>query len=147
MLLMCAGIHPHLGPLDPVYKTFVQFNCNGVLSSKTELQTFLTNHRVKIAALQESKLTTKSKTPSFLGYNVVHKDRPVGRGGGLALLVHDSVCFTDLDVSAYIPPNDQTLELQGISAQINGSYIKVFNVYVPPASASTQYSLDLENLL
>jgi hypothetical protein len=61
--------------------------------------------------------------------------------------VHISVRFTNRDVSAYISPNDLTLELQGISAQINGSYIKVFNVYGSPASSSTQYSLDLKNLL
>jgi hypothetical protein len=62
-------------------------------------------------------------------------------------LVHDSVRFTDLDVSALIPSGDSTLELQGISAFINGSYIKIFNLYIPPYSANTQYSPDLKNIL
>ena len=145
---MCAGIHPNPGPSGSTqYKTFIQHNCNGIHSSRAELQTFLVNYQVKIAALQETKLYDRSKTPVFQGYNLIRKDRPTGRGGGLAFLVHDSVRYTDLDVTALIPPGDVTLELQGISAYINGSYIKIFNIYIPPSSASTHYAPNLKNIL
>jgi hypothetical protein len=145
---MCAGIHPHPGPQGPdLSTTFVQFNCSGLFSSKTELQNYIVNHQVKIVALQETKLNAKSKHPNFQGYNLVRKDRPVGRGGGLAFLIHESVRFTNLDVSSLIQANDLTIELQGISAFINNSEIKIFNVYIPPASANPTYSPDISKIL
>jgi hypothetical protein len=79
-----------------------------------------------------------------MDYNFVRRDRPVGRGGGLAFLIHNSVRFTNLDISALIPQNDVTLELQGISACINNSYIKVYNVYIPSISANVQYNPDIK---
>jgi exonuclease III len=101
--------------------TFLQFNCNGIQSSKAEIQDFLINHHVKVAAIQETKYTPKSKSPVSVDYNFVRKNRPVGRGGSLAFLIHNSVQYTNLDTSALIPQNDVTLELQGISACMNNS--------------------------
>lgn len=54
-------------------------------------------------------------------------------GGGVAFLVHHSVRFADIDVSPLIPPGNLTLELQGITAHINNSEIKIYNIYIPPA--------------
>jgi hypothetical protein len=143
---MCAAVHPNPGPAFHPHYSFVQFNCNGI-GYKSELSEFLDRHQVKIAAIQETKLTVKSKTPNFQGYCLVRKDRPVGRGGGLAFLVHQSVRYTDLDVSSLIPQNDQTLEIQGVSVFIDNSYVKVFNVYIPPASANANYVPDLSKVL
>jgi exonuclease III len=113
-------------------KTFIKFNCNGIHSSKAELQDFLIKNNVKVAAIQETKLTPTSKNPCFQDYTVVHKDRLVDKGGGLAFLIHHSVRYINVDVSPLITPNDLTLEIQGISACINYSYITIFNVYIPP---------------
>jgi hypothetical protein len=57
------------------------------------------------------------------------------------------VQFTNLDISAFIPQGDVTIELQGISALINNSDIKIYNTYIPPVSASTQYLLDIKGIL
>jgi hypothetical protein len=73
---MCAGIHSNPGPSQP--KTIVQFNCNGVWSSKTEIQDFIDANQVKIVDLQETKLHAKSKQPNFQNYNLVRWGRPVG---------------------------------------------------------------------
>jgi hypothetical protein len=94
---------------------------------------------VKIVALQETKLTAKSKQPSFLDFNLVRKDRPAGRGGRLAFLIHHSIRFTELDVSSLVPPNDKVIELQGISVFFNNSYLKIFNIYIPPVYANVRY--------
>jgi exonuclease III len=136
LLLLCAGIHPNPGP-DPSPITIVQFNCNGVYTSKNEIQDFINKHQVKIVALQETKLNANSKQLSFQNYNLVRRDRPVGKGGGIAFLTHHLVRFTNLDVSGLIFNNDLTIELQDISAVINDSEIKIFNLYIPPASANT----------
>jgi hypothetical protein len=37
--------------------------------------------------------------------------------------------------------------LQGISAYINKSFVEIFNVYIPPASANTQYMPDISRIL
>ena len=149
-LLMCAGVHPNPGPshthVHP--KTLVQFNCNGIHSSKTEIQDFIDKYQVKIVALQETKLNAKSKQPSFLNYNLVKRDRPAGgRGGGIAFLIHHSVRFVNLDTSELVLNNDLTIELQGISANIDNQDLKIFNVYIPPVSANTQYQPDISRIL
>jgi hypothetical protein len=109
---MYAGIHPNPGSSLTQPKTFLQFKCNGILSSKSELKNFLVNNHVKVAALQEKKLNLKSKSPKFKDFDLIHKDRLTGgRGGGLAFLIHHSVRFTDLDSSALLPPADMTLEI------------------------------------
>jgi hypothetical protein len=97
---------------------------------------------VKIAALQETKLNSKSKPLKFQDYSLVCKDRLVGRGGGVAFLIHHSVRYSDLDTSSLLPDNDQTLELQGITANIDNSDIKIFNIYIPLVSTNVAYSPD-----
>ena len=114
--------------------SFLQFNCNGVKNSLTEINSFLHQHKVKIACLQETRLSAKDKDPSFLNYSLLRKERPVGNGGGLAILIHHSVGFSQIDTSA-ITQGDNVIELLGITATINGSPINIFNIYLPPASS------------
>jgi hypothetical protein len=150
ILFKCAGIHPNTGPLGPQSVqslTFLQFNCNGIQNSRTELQDFVLKNHVKVAAIQETKLNVKSKQPSFQDYTLVRRDRPTGRGGGLAFLVHHSVRYTDIDTSVFIPQNDQVMELQGITVVIKDVSLNVFKIYVPPVSANAGFSLDISELL
>ena len=48
-------------------KTFniLQWNANGIGNKQTELSIFLVAHNVKVAAIQESKLTAKSRSPNI----------------------------------------------------------------------------------
>ena len=148
VLLLRAGVHPNPGPPDLIScKTILQFNCNGIQNSKDEIQDFLNKHQIKVAALQETKLTSKSRIPSFQDYVLVRRDRPAGRGGGLAFLVHHSVRYTIIDTSNLTLQSDQIIELQGISAYINESFMKIFNIYIPPVSANTQYVPDITKIL
>ena len=88
---------------------------------------------MKVAAIQETKLKLGSKDPKVPGYTILRRDRPDGRdGGGLAFLVHSSVKFTPIDTSFNSDPH---LELQAISATINGAPIEVYNAYCPPNSS------------
>lgn len=119
-----AASHPNS---PSVSQTFLQYNCNGLRHSSAELNSFLQKSGVKVACLQETKLSSTTKSPFFANYTVLRRDRPTGRGGGLAILVHHSVLFTHIDSSS-IFPGDGTAELLGISATINGSPIIVLNV-------------------
>ena len=147
LLLLCAGIHPNPGPVQADNpKSLLQFNCNGIFKAKAELLNFLNKYQVKVACIQETKLTQRSKSPLFQNYNVIRKDRPRGGGGGLAILVHHTVRFTDIDTS--FMQNDLTLEIMGIQASINNTEINIFNVYIPPASSCPPgYTSDLSPIL
>jgi hypothetical protein len=57
---------------------------------------------VKIACLQETKLTPRSKQPSFSDFTFVRKYRQTGGGGGLAILVNHSIPFVHVDSSAFL---------------------------------------------
>ena len=126
---------------------FLQLNINGVKNSLAELNCFLQVNRIRIACIQETRLSEKSKDPSFPDYTILRKDRPVGNGGGIAILVHHSVCYTPIDTST-ITQGDNTMEILGISASVNKSPMNIFNVYLPPASSCPPlYKPDLEPLL
>jgi hypothetical protein len=111
--------HPPASPGNTASgHTFLQFNCNGVKNSLAELNNFLQVHKIKVACLQETRLSDKAKDPKFPGYTLLRKDRPVGNGGGVAILVHHSINFIPLDTSTLLP-GDAIVELQGISTTIN----------------------------
>ena len=67
------------------YKTFniLQWNVNGIGNKQTELSIFLEVYDVKVADIQESKLTAKSRSPNIQNYTLVRQDRHQGPGEGL----------------------------------------------------------------
>ena len=52
----------------------VQLNSNGIRNKLTELGIFLERDRVKIVVVQESKLSSKSKTLHIQNYSTVRRD-------------------------------------------------------------------------
>ena len=59
--------------LTILYKTFnlLQWNANGIGKKLTELSIFLEAHNIKVAAIQESKLTAKSRSLNIQNYTIV----------------------------------------------------------------------------
>ena len=108
---------------------------------------YLHSHHVKVACLQETKLRLGSKDPSIPGYAILRCDRPGGGyGGGVAILVHHSISFSQIDVSFIA--NDQHLEVIAVNAKINNSDIAIFNVYCPPSSSCARgYIPNIASLL
>ena len=74
--------------------TILQFNANGIGNKQVELGGFLERHKVKVAVIQESKLTINSRTPNIQNFTTVRKDRDQGQGGGLLTLIHKSINFS-----------------------------------------------------
>ena len=122
---------------------FVQWNVGGIQSSRVELENFLGHHKVKVAALQETKLHASSNTPTFANYTLIRKDRSRNAGGGLAFLVHHSVTFTHLPTDFN---SDPVLEIQGITATIRGAPLNIFNIYIPPPSSCPGHQLSEDTL-
>jgi hypothetical protein len=110
-----------------------------------ELNNFLIDERISVAALQETFLSTSSVAPNFLGFSLVRKDHPQGRGGGLAFLIHHSVDYFLIDTS--FTQHNYT-ECPDISVKLNGSDLVIFNVYLPPVSSCPQsYRPNLNSIL
>ena len=56
----------------------LQLNANGIGNKLTELGVALERNKVKVAVIQESKLSPKSKSSYIRNYTTVHKDLPHG---------------------------------------------------------------------
>ena len=78
----------------------LQLNANGIGNKLTELGVVMENNKVKVAVIQQSKHTPKSKNPCIQNYTTVRKDRPHGQGGGLLIFIHRSLTFSKQPSSA-----------------------------------------------
>ena len=109
-------------------KTFnlLQWNANGIGSKQTELSIFLEAHNVKVAAIQESKLTAKSRSPSIQNYTLVRHDRRQGPRGGLLFFYSYSVSFTRKSLST-TSKNDPHLEKLTISIVMDNTELLITN--------------------
>ena len=72
----------------------LQLNDSGIGNKLTELEVVLERNKVKVAVIQESKLSPKSKNLCIQNYNTVRKDRSYGQGGGLLIFIHRSITFS-----------------------------------------------------
>ena len=98
-LHQCAGdieINPGpvLTPTPTKYLRLMQWNANGISGKITELQTFLHSNNDNIAAIEETKLTKKSKPQKTPGWAAVRLDRHKNKGGGLLMLIKDTILFS-----------------------------------------------------
>ena len=92
------------------------------------------NNKVKVAVIEESKLTPRSKNPCIQNYTTVRKDRPHGLGGGI--FTHRSVTFSKQPSSAE-SLYDPHLEELVIEAEIGNPKLIISNIYIPePARAA-----------
>ena len=100
LLLHCAGdieMNPGLvstpTPINCLH--LMQWNANGISGKITEVLTFLNRKNVYIAAIQETKLTNKSKPLKTPGWAAVRLGRQKNKGGGQLMLIKDTIPFFD----------------------------------------------------
>ena len=112
----------------------LQFNANGIGNKLTELGVILERNQVKVAVIQESKLSSKSKNPCIRNYTTVRKDCPHGHGGGLLVFIHESIAFSK-QPSSPEALSDPHLEELTIKADIGNTKLIISNIYIPPVSS------------
>ena len=110
--------------------TILTFNANGIGNKQVELGEFLERHKVKVAVIQESKLTLNSRMPNIQKFTTIRKYRHQCQGGGLLTLIDKSINF-------YWRPEspdtlaDPHLEELTITANLGNTELFITNVYIP----------------
>ena len=123
----------------------LQVNANGIGNKLTELEVVLERNNVKVAVIQESKLSSKSKNPCIQNYITVRKDRSHGQGGGLLIFIHRSITFSKQPSSPESLSYPHLEELS-IKAELGNTKFIISNIYIPPASScSNGYHSSIEH--
>ena len=125
----------------------LQLNANGIGNKLTEQGVVLEKIKVKVAVIQKSKLSPKSKNPCIGNYTTVRKDRPHGQGGGLLIFIHISIIFSK-HPSSPESLSEPHMEELSIQAKLENTKLIISNVYIPPASSCNNgYQSSIEHLL
>ncbi|KAL1122958.1 hypothetical protein AAG570_003283, partial [Ranatra chinensis] len=103
------------------------YNIRGLKHNLTELLQTLHSHNIDIALLTDTHLKphTKLYTP---GYITVRNDRVGRNGGGVAILLKESIPFRQID----LPMDPDGTETLGIKVILNNRSTTIINVYNPP---------------
>ena len=129
-------------PKDDTFN-ILQFNANGIGNKLSELERFLEEHNVKVAAIQESK----SRNPRIQNFTTVRRDRPQGQGGGLLIFIHKFINFHQQPQSPETL-SDLHLEELTISANLGNTELIISNIYIPPTSSCTAgYQPSIDHLM
>jgi hypothetical protein len=132
--------HQNLLNSTPYELLILQWNCNGLKSKYSELVSYLYQHQLKIAVIQESKLSCKSTTIDIPNFATIRKDRTHDNGGGLIIYVHKSLQFQILPDRK---PDEHT-EYLGIL--VGDTHI--INIYIPPTSScKSGFKPDINTIL
>ena len=126
----------------------MQWNANGISGKITQLLTFLHSNNVNMAAIQETKLTNKTKPHKTPGWAAVRLDRNKNIGGGQLMLIKDMIPFVD-NTAARPQSADPHLEQHCISITMpNRQQLRIHNVYIPPrSSCSAGHNASISHLL
>lgn len=136
---------PAASPLEPL--TILQINICGLRGKIDTVVNWMALRGITIAAVQETHLRPDATLACPPGYTIIREDRPAtrGRGGGLALIIHQSVRFR---VFSLPPSQDGHLEQQAIEVRQGQTSVIIGNIYCPPASScSAGHELSLSHLL
>ena len=102
---------------------------------------------VSILALTETWLDAAlTDTINIAGYQLVHKSRTTGRGGGVGLLIGEGITFQLIELSLNnLAP--KTFEGIFIRASMEKDNCLLGAIYRPPGSGLEKFCLELDQLL
>jgi len=122
-------------------------NARSIGSKLTDLDCFLSTNKPSILCLTETWLdsgTPDNVLVSQNEYSVFRKDRSVGKGGGVSILVRSDI-FTA--VSVEVPDRFSHLEIVATDIVNTACKLRIFTCYRPPSgdadSAAMQYMKDM----
>ena len=126
--------------------SILQISINGLRPNLLNLVDYVRRHNISVAAIQETLCTAGSMPTTPAGFTIIRCDRPGnrGKGGGLAFVIHDSVCFRAADLRP-LPVRYIHLEQPGVTLCSGESETTVVNIYSPPVSSySMKHQLSIQ---
>ena len=118
----------HCGPTGSL--RILQWNADGLNPKIAELRDFVGSHKIDVAMIQETKLTTNKATPDLNGYTAIRADRAEAEfpGGGLIIYVKHNIAFRKIGQA-----KNGLVEAQSVSIQQRrGKWLDLTNIYAPP---------------
>lgn len=109
----------------------LQWNCRSILNKKQELQTVAHQYDIILLIKTWLKLELKFYLKDF---NVIRKDRPLNKGGGICICIRNNIKFTIEDSLQNIPLPFETL---GIGINLPQNPLLIVTIYRPPNSRTT----------
>lgn len=107
----------------------VSWNANSCIKHLNELKELIEEHKPHAVLLQETFLKSHMASPIIRGYTWHRQDRADGKGGGVAILVQNSLPFT-----RNAPPgNIKEAEVVGGKALTQEGEIHLASLYLPPS--------------
>jgi exonuclease III len=131
-------------PLNLNQIVITHWNCNHVLNKIAQIEAYLSSIKPHILLLNETKNTEEEANLKlrFPKYNTINKCRSLGNGGGVSLLVHNSICFEEVD---YLKALKE--EIIGINLKHKDKVISVIGWYNPPYNSKTNRNpINIETL-
>lgn len=104
----------------------MNWNTRSVQPKTEDLIDLLRTYKIDVAVLTETHLERTTKF-SIAHYNIVRRDRTHGRGGGVAILVRDTLNFRKL-------PDVDTFVIESIGIELEDAVdvdLKIFAAYCP----------------
>ena len=122
--------------------TILQFNANGISGKIDEIILFMEQNGVRIAIIQETKLSSASKLNLSDKYTLIRKDRETNKGGGVAFIIESSIPFRIIN-SALTLAADKHIEELTIALDGKSGELSLRNIYIPPQSSCESGYTDL----
>ena len=125
-----------------VYNSFLHFfglllllwNAKGIRSNLVEFKKFVHDNSPHIICMTETWLIAKIDL-SIKGYKAYRKDRFMGKGGGILILVKD--CLISSELVCPIPP-DGKMESLGVNVKLEKGSLDIYTLYNPCKNVSLE---------
>ena len=122
----------------------LQININGISNKIKELELLIHDTKADIITIQETKLTSNSKTPKINNYTEIRKERTYNKGGGLLTYIKNNITFTNDKIPQNI--NQKLIEIQLVTIHLTPTKkFEIANIYIPPSNTTNQNLTNEDN--
>jgi len=113
------------GEMDNINHTFIQWNAQGLNTSKQDLLYLINKHKPKIIAIQET-FRGSDHTINFPGYNSMSKQGNHNRRfyGGVSLHIHNTLPYNEININS-------EHQVTAARVQIGNRLITFASLYIP----------------
>ena len=108
---------------------FIQHNCRSAANKWSQIINYINVNTISIALLSETFNLEDRRITFPTNYQVVHRSRVDRAGGGVAILIHESIKFETIQAQVHAP-----IEIVAIKTLNTTPNIAVFSIYIPPES-------------